>query len=120
MYRFGRSLSGGSMKKFVYAAVAAAVLGVAAAGGDIVTADQSAPSQPSQTPAATKPSPVKMATSHTTVKPAAPAGLAVDSQNKLVGQYCATCHSERGKAGSCRWPVSTPRTSTRTPTSPRR
>ncbi len=99
MYRFGRSLSGGSMKKFVYAAVAAAVLGVAAAGGDIVTADQSAPSQPSQTPAATKPSPVKMATSHTTAKPAAPAGLAVDSQNKLVSQYCATCHSEKGKAG---------------------
>src|SRR5262249_25972607 len=25
--------------------------------------------------------------------------LAVDAQNQLVGQYCATCHSERGKAG---------------------
>src|SRR5262249_36256861 len=23
----------------------------------------------------------------------------VDAQNQLVGQYCATCHSERGKAG---------------------
>src|SRR3982751_4183477 len=26
-------------------------------------------------------------------------GLSVESQNQLVGQYCATCHSERGKAG---------------------
>jgi mono/diheme cytochrome c family protein len=34
-------------------------------------------------------------------KPVASAwpALSPDSQNKLVGQYCATCHSERGKAG---------------------
>jgi hypothetical protein len=25
--------------------------------------------------------------------------LPVDAQNQLVGQYCATCHSERGKSG---------------------
>src|SRR3982751_456946 len=35
-------------------------------------------------------------------KPAAahsPGGLTVESQNQLAGQYCATCHSDRGKAG---------------------
>src|SRR5436190_20058434 len=26
-------------------------------------------------------------------------GLGVDAQNQLVAQYCAGCHSERGKAG---------------------
>ena len=29
----------------------------------------------------------------------APTALSVDSQNQLVKQYCAGCHSERGKAG---------------------
>ena len=31
--------------------------------------------------------------------PVAPAGLPADAQNQLVEQYCASCHSERGKAG---------------------
>src|SRR5207244_3161990 len=26
-------------------------------------------------------------------------GLAIDAQNQLVRQYCAGCHSEKGKAG---------------------
>jgi hypothetical protein len=84
------------MKTFVYAAAAAAVLGVAATGGNIVTAQQSASPQP---PSPAKPAPIKMAPAHASAKPAAPAGLSVESQNKLVGQYCATCHSEKGKAG---------------------
>ncbi len=29
----------------------------------------------------------------------APETLSVDAQNALVGRYCATCHSDRGKAG---------------------
>jgi mono/diheme cytochrome c family protein len=32
-------------------------------------------------------------------KPTAPSGLSVDAQNELVKQYCASCHSERMKAG---------------------
>jgi hypothetical protein len=35
----------------------------------------------------------KMAAAH------ASSALPVEAQNQLVGQYCATCHSERGKAG---------------------
>jgi hypothetical protein len=34
-----------------------------------------------------------------TAKRAATPAMPVDAQNQLVGQYCATCHSERGKAG---------------------
>jgi mono/diheme cytochrome c family protein len=86
------------MKKFAYAAAAAAVLVVAAGGGNSVTAEQSVSSQPAPTSAA-KPAPVKMATAHAAAKPAAPAGLAIEAQNKLVSQYCAGCHSEKGRAG---------------------
>ncbi|HEX7139269.1 MAG TPA: DUF1587 domain-containing protein, partial [Vicinamibacterales bacterium] len=85
------------MRKFAYTAAAAAVLAVAASGGNSVTAEQSASSQPAPT-SAVKPAPLKMATAHA-AKPAAPAGLAVESQNKLVSQYCAGCHSEKGRAG---------------------
>src|SRR6476646_9989495 len=69
------------MKRFVYAVVASAVL-VAGA-----TAQQAAPHRAAGT------SPVKLASSH----PAT--GLASEAQNQLVAQYCATCHSDRGKAG---------------------
>jgi hypothetical protein len=81
------------MRKFAYAVAAMAVLGVVAA------ADQSATSQPVAAPSAPKPAAVKMAPAHAAAKPAGTAGLPVDSQNQLVGQYCATCHSEKGKAG---------------------
>ena len=98
MYRFVRSYSGGSMKKFAYAAAAAAVLVVAPNGGNNVIAQQSASSQSAPT-SAVKPAPVKMATAHTAAKPAEAAGLSTESQNKLVSQYCAGCHSEKGRAG---------------------
>src|SRR5262245_25439353 len=84
------------MKKFAYAAVAAAVLAVAAPGGFVVTAQQPASSQPTST---VKSAPIKPAVAHAAAKTAAPAGLSVESQNKLVGQYCAGCHSEKGRAG---------------------
>jgi len=45
--------------------------------------------------AATRPAAPKPATSH----PVAPAGMPAAEQTALVKQYCATCHSERGKAG---------------------
>ena len=43
----------------------------------------------------------KLAVSHPSTPTAgAPgSGMSVDAQNQLVGQYCATCHSEKGKAG---------------------
>jgi len=63
------------MKNLAVAAAAAALLGSSVAA------------QQASRPAA-----------RTAPKPAAPA-LSVESQNQLVGQYCATCHSERGKAG---------------------
>ena len=72
------------MRIAVSAAVAAALmsLGVAA-----------------QTPAGKRP---KLAVAHQTTRPApapASAGLTAEAQNELVKTYCATCHSERGKAG---------------------
>ncbi|HJZ73945.1 MAG TPA: DUF1592 domain-containing protein [Vicinamibacterales bacterium] len=70
------------MKNLVVAAAAAALLGGA------VSAQQPAKPAPAKAPGAAP----KMATAHA-------AGLSVESQNQLVGQYCATCHSERGKAG---------------------
>jgi hypothetical protein len=69
------------MKKFAYAAVATALLGVGAA------AEQNAVPRAAKAPAP------KMAVSHGT------AGLSPESQNQLVTQYCVTCHSEKGKAG---------------------
>src|SRR5262249_19825663 len=73
-----------TMRRVVYAVVASAVLGAAA------TAQQARPAtaRPAQ-PAA------KLAVSH----PAAAPGLSVESQNQMVAQYCAGCHSEKGRAG---------------------
>jgi mono/diheme cytochrome c family protein len=71
------------MKNLVVAAAAAALL----SGG--LSAQQTATPAPAKAPAAAP----KLATAHST------AALSVESQNQLVGQYCATCHSERGKAG---------------------
>src|SRR5215208_1638058 len=47
---------------------------------------------PQGPPAAAAP-PARLAASH------APAALSAKSQNELVARYCATCHSDRGKAG---------------------
>jgi len=51
--------------------------------------------QPTAKTAAAKPPSVapKMAASH------APTGMPIDAQNKLVAQNCASCHSEKMKAG---------------------
>jgi mono/diheme cytochrome c family protein len=87
------------MQKLAVAVAAAALLSVgpsaeqaAQTGG--APAPASAP-RPAPSHSSTQPTARKAAT-----KPAAPtAGLAVDAQNQLVKQYCAGCHSERGKAG---------------------
>ena len=95
------------MKKLAVAVAATALLGAGA------TAQQAAHSASAQTPAA----PSKTATSNPSTKlgtdattkpvaaapakatPVASTALSIDSQNQLVKQYCASCHSERGKAG---------------------
>jgi mono/diheme cytochrome c family protein len=48
------------------------------------------------TPATAKPAAPKPAVSH---PPVAEPGLSAEAQTALVKQYCASCHSERGKAG---------------------
>ena len=80
------------MRTLVFAVASVALLGAA------VTADQTATSHPAATPSAAP----KLAANHPATKAATPpsdARLPVDAQNTLVGQYCAGCHSERGKAG---------------------
>src|SRR4051794_28725316 len=71
------------MKNLVVAVAATALLG----GG--VSAQQAAKPASAKAPGAAP----KLAAAH------ASTALPVDAQNQLVGQYCATCHSERGKAG---------------------
>src|SRR3954469_25839758 len=82
-------------------AVAVAAMALLSAG---TSAQQTAKTTTEKAPATAPP----MATAH---QPAAKTGsavsskgdgsaiLPVDAQNQLVGQYCAGCHSERGKAG---------------------
>jgi mono/diheme cytochrome c family protein len=92
------------MKTLAVAVAATALLGAGAA------AEQTAQPQHMPAPVASP----KMATSHpstqagagastkphpSTTPGTADSALSIESQNQMVGQYCATCHSERGKAG---------------------
>src|SRR5215208_1762146 len=71
------------MKRLVFAIAATALL---SAGSAAQQADQTSVAKaPIAAP--------KIATAHSS------SALSVESQNQLVAQYCATCHSERGKAG---------------------
>src|SRR5439155_109897 len=80
-----RIISG--MKRLVMAALGAAVFGT----GSLASSQSP---QPSSTPA--RPAKPAMAVAHT---PTNPSGLSPESQTALVKQYCAGCHSEKGKAG---------------------
>jgi hypothetical protein len=71
------------MKKLVVAAVVATLFGTAP------SAQQAAKTGGAQPPAASP----KMVPSH------APVSMPIDAQNKLVAQNCASCHSEKMKAG---------------------
>src|SRR5713101_4349460 len=75
------------MKKLAVVAAATSLLG---AGPAAQQATKTATAHPAS-PAA------QQATKTTTAHP--PSALSIESQNQLVGQYCASCHSERGKAG---------------------
>ena len=73
------------MKTFVIASLATSIVALG------VAADQStAPPRRARTATPTSPT---LATAH------ASAGLSIESQNQLVGQYCATCHSDKTRAG---------------------
>src|SRR5262245_1373259 len=79
------------MKILVLAVAAAAVL----SGGVAAQQASKAPRSDSTT--------IKPAASHKPAKTQTAKGSAatpgIEAQNQLVAQYCATCHSERGKAG---------------------
>jgi Protein of unknown function (DUF1592)/Protein of unknown function (DUF1588)/Protein of unknown function (DUF1585)/Protein of unknown function (DUF1587)/Protein of unknown function (DUF1595) len=82
------------MKTVVCAATVLALCGAAlTAGNGQAPAASTAPTRP-KAAAAPRAKPVA---SHPSTQPAAT--LPVDAQNKLVAQYCATCHSAKGKAG---------------------
>jgi mono/diheme cytochrome c family protein len=75
------------------------VFAVAAAA--LVSAGATAQSPRSQAAAPAAKAPVKMAVSHpsTPRTGSSTTGPSIEAQNQLVAQYCAGCHSERGKAG---------------------
>jgi mono/diheme cytochrome c family protein len=90
------------MRKVLLAGLATAVCSAAlvaqGAPGRSATASapSSSPARAQTAPVAVgKPAAPKPVTSH----PVAPAAMAAADQTALVKQYCATCHSERGKAG---------------------
>jgi len=85
------------MKSVVYAVVTTAVLGAGVtaqqAGQAAKPAAQTARPTTPPTTSGTQ-APGKMAAAH-----AVPVPAAAEAQSKLVAQYCAGCHSEKGKAG---------------------
>ena len=77
------------IKNLTVAALATALVGASAAG------QQTAKPGPSTPP----PNGSLRAGPSTPRLESSLSALPVESQNQLVGQYCASCHSERGKAG---------------------
>src|SRR2546427_8858059 len=73
------------MKTFVIASLATSIVALG------IAADQT--TAPTGRPRTATPTSPKLATAH------ASAGLSIESQNQLVGQYCATCHSDQTRAG---------------------
>src|SRR5437867_3691573 len=94
------------MKRAVYAVAVLALCGAALSAGSGQTTPRTsaaAPSKPAASHPPTQPSPQRAAPSSPKPAPshrATPAiAPAIEAQNTLVAQYCATCHSEKGKAG---------------------
>ena len=63
----------------------------------LLAAEQAAEGGRAQSPGA--PPKGALAGPSTKLGPAASTAMSPESQNQLIAQYCATCHSERGKAG---------------------
>ncbi|HXG90719.1 MAG TPA: DUF1592 domain-containing protein [Vicinamibacterales bacterium] len=92
------------MNRLIVSTLGAAVLGIALVGGQAPGARaQQAPataaaSQPAAAqPGAAKPATPRMAAAHGGIEPTLP--MTAHAQTAVIKQYCATCHSERGKAG---------------------
>jgi hypothetical protein len=68
--------------------------GVAAIG--LSAALAAAPQTAQKSTAVARP---KLAVSHASTRPDPAGRMPIDEQNKLVAQYCASCHSEKGRAG---------------------
>jgi mono/diheme cytochrome c family protein len=81
------------MKRFLVAIPGTVVFALG-----VVLATEQAPRPqgvaPAPAPRATTPAPAAPVASH-----AASTGMPLDAQTQMVKQYCATCHSDRGKAG---------------------
>jgi hypothetical protein len=89
------------MRNVVFAVAGAALLG---AGPALSQSNGLTAESPRTQAAPAAKAPVKMAVSHPstplrTGPSTKPVGPSIESQNQLVAQYCAGCHSERGKAG---------------------
>ena len=87
------------MKQFAFAIATTAALAAGLVVGASEGQPPSAAAQPTARPAASAAPAARRASTPPAAAPSHPAGLSAASQTELVTQYCATCHSERGKAG---------------------
>ena len=93
------------MKKLAVAVAAAALMGVGPAAEQAArTSGAQAPANapklsPSRSSAQPESTAARKPASSPATKSNATSGLSADAQNQLVKQYCAGCHSDRGKAG---------------------
>src|SRR5690349_12952755 len=89
-----------AMKQLFLASAGMALLGLGLAARDGQTPAARTPAPTAAPHAASAPAPqsAKPAKPASAARPVAPTMVAAE-QTKLVTTYCATCHSERGKAG---------------------
>ncbi len=84
---------------FVSAVLATAVVGLSAQGQSASAAQGAPTAKPASAPGKTLAGPVKQAVKPTASHAPAATTMLAAEQTALVKQYCAGCHSERGKAG---------------------
>ena len=87
------------MKRLLFAIPVGFVLAV---GGTVVAGQATRAQAPAPATPAARPPAAKPATPPATAKPTVSHGASAssaDGETQLVKRYCATCHSERGKAG---------------------
>jgi len=87
------------MKQLAFAIALTAVVGAGLVVGAVEGQAPSPASPPAARPAPVAPATAARRSAPPAVAPSHPTSLTAVSQTELVTQYCATCHSERGKAG---------------------
>ena len=87
------------MKQLAFAIALTAVVGAGLVAGAVEGQAPSPALQPAARPAPVAPATAARRSALPPAAPSHPASLTAVSQTELVTQYCATCHSERGKAG---------------------